>query len=360
MRKSIHSGFPSDDVFERLGVQQGQVAPWEDGMRTDGGKGSYEWWYFDAHLDNGAKLVIVFMTKSFIAVNRGLFPLVTLQYDTPEGRHYEETLELPAAQFSAAKDCCDVRVGDNRFAGDLSRYTIRVSGKTVQAEVMLEGRIRSWRPGAGHIFFGDRDEHYFAWLPAVPEGCVAAEITVEGQTAHISGTGYHDHNWGNISMPKLMNHWYWGRARIGEYTAITSYITAEKKYGYQTFPIFMLAKDGEVIADNALEYLTFSAEDEYTDAETQKPCHNLLVYDYDDGRQHYKISYRREKDIVRTKFTDTLSPLKRTLARLAGIDGAYLRFTGTAALEKIEGGKVTESLSDPAIWELMYLGHAQK
>jgi hypothetical protein len=23
--------------------------PWEDGLRTDGGAGTFEWWYFDAH-----------------------------------------------------------------------------------------------------------------------------------------------------------------------------------------------------------------------------------------------------------------------------------------------------------------------
>jgi predicted secreted hydrolase len=26
---------------------------WEDGIRTSGEKGTYEWWYFDAHLDDG-------------------------------------------------------------------------------------------------------------------------------------------------------------------------------------------------------------------------------------------------------------------------------------------------------------------
>ena len=31
-------------------------------------------------------------------------------------------------------------------------------------------------------------------------------------------------------------------------------------------------------------------------------------------------------------------------------------FEGVAAIEKIENGKVTESVSDPAVWELMYFG----
>jgi hypothetical protein len=43
--------------YRRLGITRGLVEPWEDGARTDNRRGTYEWWYFDAHLDDGAKLV---------------------------------------------------------------------------------------------------------------------------------------------------------------------------------------------------------------------------------------------------------------------------------------------------------------
>ena len=45
-----------------------------------------------------------------------------------------------------------------------------------------------------------------------------------------------------------------------------------------------------------------------------------------------------------------------TLAKLIGFDGGYLRFEGTATIEKLEGGTVVETVSDPAVWELMYFG----
>jgi hypothetical protein len=50
--------------FARLGLDPDSVQPWEDGLRTDTGPGSYEWWYFDAHLDDGSSLVIMFYTKA--------------------------------------------------------------------------------------------------------------------------------------------------------------------------------------------------------------------------------------------------------------------------------------------------------
>ena len=53
-----------------------------------------------------------------------------------------------------------------------------------------------------------------------------------------------------------------------------------------------------------------------------------------------------------------VSGLKRLLARLARFDGSYLRFTGTVRLEHFTGDRRIEDFAAPAIWELMYFGHA--
>ena len=109
----------------------------------------------------------------------------------------------------------------------------------MKARVNLRNTLRPWRSQSGSILFGDNEEYYFSWLPAVPEGIAVADIEYPGGELHLEGSGYHDHNWGNISMFKLMHHWYWGRARIGDYKVIASWITAEKQYGYNEFDIFM-------------------------------------------------------------------------------------------------------------------------
>ena len=51
----------SDD-YKRFNLKETNAPEkWEDGMRSTGGKGTYEWWYFDAHLEDGSILVIVFL-----------------------------------------------------------------------------------------------------------------------------------------------------------------------------------------------------------------------------------------------------------------------------------------------------------
>src|SRR2546423_3288344 len=63
MRSSTARRADRPEDYTRLGIDPSPIAAHEDGMRTDGGKGSYEWWYFDAHLDDGSTLVVVFYTK---------------------------------------------------------------------------------------------------------------------------------------------------------------------------------------------------------------------------------------------------------------------------------------------------------
>jgi hypothetical protein len=121
-------------------------------------------------------------------------------------RHREElgTHVPPRRPFRTDK--CDVRIGENVFGGDL--------------------------------------------LPSVPPGNVEAMCSVAGRRSSSRGVGYHDHNWGNAPMPKLMHHWYWAPGAVGPFAVIPSHITAEKQYGYSALPVFMLARDGKLIADD--------------------------------------------------------------------------------------------------------------
>ena len=105
---AVMASSPAD--YERLGLSPDSIAPWEDGARTDDSAGTYEWWYFDAHLADGAKLVVSFMNKD-IAEPKALSPLIRLDLDLPDGRHFEKIAHFPADEWSAATDHADVRLG---------------------------------------------------------------------------------------------------------------------------------------------------------------------------------------------------------------------------------------------------------
>src|SRR6266566_8219258 len=101
----------SDAEYERLGLSRTSIEPWEDGARTDDSAGTYERWYFDAHLADGAKLVVTFINKDIAQPQRPLSPLLRLDLDLPDGRHFENIVRCPPAAWSAARDHADVRLG---------------------------------------------------------------------------------------------------------------------------------------------------------------------------------------------------------------------------------------------------------
>jgi hypothetical protein len=347
---------PAD--YARIGIEPRLIKSWEDGMRTGGSPGTYEWWYFDAHLDDGAKLVVVFLTKEFTDLNKSLSPMIRIDLTLPDGTPVRKLVELAADTFSASTETCEVRVGDNVFAGDLHTYTIRARAEELEVDITLTGQVPAWRPETGYWLFGEEDEHYFAWLPSVPRGRVEATYRVGGDSRTATGVGYHDHNWGNASMLDLMHHWYWARGAAGPYAVIASYITAEKRYGDQALPVFMLARDGELIADDG-DKVTFDEFGRYTDTETGKPVGNLTRYTYTDGEERYVVTFTRHSDLALEKFIDGLKGPKKAAAKLAGFDGAYLRFTGELRIEHYTGEQLVDSHTDDALWELMYFGKAR-
>lgn len=358
----ISKAFVYDESdFSRLGLNPNAVETWEDGMRTDGKKGTFEWWYFDVTLKNGSTLVIVFYTKNIISINSDIQPFITIHLTDVNGKEiYSKVILGDFESFQASVKHCDVKIGGNRFYGDLSEYHIIINESDVKAELFLKNEVELYRPGTGYAFFQHhKKEKYFAWMPAVPQGQVTGRIKYNGTELEIKGSGYHDHNWGNTMMTELLHHWYWGRAEVGPYTLINSHMVATQKYGGSNQNIFILFKDGKLIAEDP-RHVTCEFEDEYVDDLTKKPVAKKIIYRYQSEDEEYRITYHKSKDISRNKFVNLMSGIKKQIAKLIGFDGAYLRFSGSVTVEHfINQKRVAIESSSSAVWELMYFGHAK-
>src|SRR5260370_24110409 len=97
--------------YQRLGLSPTSIAPWEDGARTDDSAGTYEWWYFDAHLADGGKLVVTFMNKDIAEPQKPLSPLLRLDLDLPDGRHYQKPVHYPPGEWPAPRNPADCPPG---------------------------------------------------------------------------------------------------------------------------------------------------------------------------------------------------------------------------------------------------------
>lgn len=327
--------------FAELGISPQQVSLWEDGRRSDPATADYEWWYFDCALEDGSKMVIVFQTKPYEKPEPGARPLIKFTLTRPGGKTIGQVLHFDAADCSAAKERCDVRFGLNRFEGNLHQYTIHVEFGDLVCDVAITSEVPSWRPGVGLRYFGDR---FYGWVVAVPGGEAQVTLCQGGKKTVLKGNAYHDHNWGDAPMPSLINNWYWGRGRIGDYVFVLGYVTAEKEYGYSTDGRdFMLAKGGRLVAPGGGKFLTLEEDSVVTDEETQKPYGQRLNFVYRDGREEYRLAFQVDSVIERELFHDEKG-------------GAYMRFAGNVKIEQVVDGKAVDSAEAVGIWERMYFG----
>lgn len=238
-----------------LGLNPTTVEPWEDGYRAATSPDStFEWWYFDCQFDDGSTLVVTFSNKPHTDPSGPIAPTLLVIRQMPDGTSHRYTPTFEPAEFTASTERCDVRLGDNTVSGDLEEYTMHVAVADIVADVTISRRAPSWRPGAGVSYFDSKQQHYLAWVVPVPYGTVTATITEAGSTSTLTGSAYHDHNWGNKLMGSFLDHWFWGRAHVGDYTVVYVQMTTKGIFGLGqiNIPTFYLAKGDELITDDML------------------------------------------------------------------------------------------------------------
>lgn len=341
------------EYLEREGLSE-RVESWEDGLRASTERGTFEWWYYDAHFDDQTTAVIVYATKPIINPGAPLTPNLSLTITRADGSKAVEFALPPAEQFSAAKEICDVKIGPSWVKqtglGKRWSYSLHAETSSLAADLTFSGLVPPWRPGAGKSFFGDL-QHYFAWLPAIPYGSVEGTLTYDGQTHAVRGEGYHDHNWGNVALPSVMDHWYWGRAHVGDYTLIFVEQIALKKYGQVHMPVFLLAKGDEVLVEDG-RYLTLETGD-FIRHPGGRQYPREVNFRWRREQDEVRLDLRKQKLIEGTSLLPALPPVKRALARLV-VNPYYFRFNTELDL-KIDVGEVHDAIRGPALYEIMML-----
>jgi len=330
------------------------VADWEDGQRAPTGRGHFEWWYFDAHFDDGTTAVIVYATKSIIDPQAPLTPNLSLTVTRADGTKTAQFAFAPADQYSASAETCDVHLGPSwvkqSTPGGRWTFDLHAETESMSADLMFTGLVPPWRPGAGKSYFGNLD-HYFGWLPSIPFGTVAGTLTYDGQERKVKGTGYHDHNWGNVALPAVMDHWYWGRAHVGDYSLIFVEQIALKKYGSARIPVFLLAKGDKVLADDSTWFSMQARDFVHHAGGREYPREVDFLYAH--GSDRVRLALREQKLIEAVSLLTALPPVTRQLARLV-TNPYYFRFNTTLDLE-IELGGLRDMVRGPALYEIMML-----
>lgn len=343
--------------YDRLGIAH-QTAIWEDGLRSIGKENTYEWWYTDSEYEDGTKIVVIFYTKKYFDVKGPAHPTASIEITYPDGKYVaREVLEEQGKLINASKEKCDVRISNSFIRYENGNYHIRFQDDVVTFEGVMKPRINMWRPATGHMYFGKNEENLFAWFVAVPSADVNATLAIGNKTTIMKGQGYHDHNWGNIRMENIFNHWYWSRVAFDDYTVIACDLISEKKFGYTRIPLIMIARGDKIITDDE-ETLQIIRENTIEHPTTKKFIdHTLTFIQKTKEGANYRLKLDQKTDLRVVNLLDYsgLSPFKIRLAKIIGANPTYIRMAGNATLEiEKDGAKETKAVK--AIWEQMFFG----
>ena len=344
----LYLGSSNQEIFNesRQPDQLGDVVQlWEDGARTDDLNSQFEWWYFDAELDDGSLIVAYFYKVHFLKDQY----FIGFNYTSPEKEDFFKLKYFNKNEVSFQSDSCAVIMNQNSFTGNLETYNIKLNPNDFDNygfNLNLNSLVGPYRPQDGIIEAGS---DYFAWLAAVPNGSVDGTVTINGKEKKIRGSGYHDHNWGNTPLQKLFKSWTWFRGKAGPYTVILAELNAVENRGGFDIPILFVADENSVLVDKFgnKELLTMKNNliEDYYPLRNEPQFSNFFISTHDNIS--VKISGNEIIDNIelfkRLSLPIPLNifkPAMNLAFKSSGIDPFYTRFASTFVLKMGQNNEI--------------------
>jgi hypothetical protein len=212
----------------------------------------FEWWYFDISLPDGAALTFSFHLTDLIKPASKTGSL-SMSFFGPDQPTWKQFTRYPRYAITASSAECDVRIGGNRcWIGPDDVYHVLIDERQIKAEITFDSLVPGWRPGNGTFQFGN-PQHFFSWAVPQPRAQVTGYIQLQGTRREIEGIGYHDHNWGTVSLLDTVSEWSWGRVYLEDYTCVFADVCLSPRYGDARAMPFTLFQGDQVLISSFLQ-----------------------------------------------------------------------------------------------------------
>lgn len=339
-----------------LGINPTTVEPWEDARRDTNTPGTTEVWYFDAALDDGTKVIVGIQPKAPEKASESHdSPRIQVQITPPDGQLRKSIRLFDVADSSISTEKCELTFGANTLTGDFSSYDVYIEPEDgVGVDLRYEALTEPFRQGSGIIALGDDDEYHYTDL-SVPKNKVTGTITVDGVQREVTGFGYHDHQWMNISPVRAFHHWIWGRLFAGEYTVMIYDFVASAEFNYTRLPMFgVFDGAGKKIfeGDGTVE----SEFELYHDEEFDKDQPKTIVFHFANGDMKASLKIGWHDIIERRNTYNYADDRTKAMFDKMGMQPTYTRFAGYGELTLVYPDGTTDSATGDMIYEFPFNG----
>lgn len=318
--------------LQKFRLDQTKLEAWEDGFRSPNVEsGEYEWWYTDAHLENGWFFQAAFFYNSEGKDKKvGLIDL-NIAKDGKKICVLHKKLDGQPDDLQVSRDSCDVRFKRSSFRSldGLNKYHIYVDPDEMDgfgADVTITRTTQSYRPGTGRW---DVDGRHFSWFVAVPGGHLTGEVIINGTRTKVQGNAYHDHNWGNVPMESILRDWLWGRAEIQGLSIVSASVRFREDCGGREVPLLFVANEEKVLVNAVDDQLVCLEGVKMPQPNTGKPTSTDCIYIVNSTKgDTAEVRFNGQKKVVAAFPYPTVSEEWETW---------YTRYAGTVTVNIAKG-----------------------
>jgi len=313
---------------------------------------SFEWWFFDAVTKDGKNsLAVVFYRMNESEVSSPIFLQVTIAYTN--GTIYD--ISFPVNSSSVTVNGLGVsgvwgEVGTFTEAPDLSSIEFTITTKEVQGTFKLKSFAPAHYPdGKPPLTKGASPfvAPALGWINAIPAGRGTADLVILGEKfAFKNMVGYHDHNFGGVSLSQGDKSWYFGHATVGPYKLVWFDVISAFTEG-RTSSVYLVENNKILLANNNSAFasdlnfgmvLPFGNGSQFPPPTSRMPDSFILSYVGEDDR-HWSF-------VARGRIAVDTSQ---------GLPAGYTRWTG-----KVTGGEVGGcKYVGAGVWEWLRFFDAQ-
>ncbi|MET4898574.1 hypothetical protein RN629_15675 [Sphingomonadaceae bacterium jetA1] len=334
--------------FDQLGIDRRTARSWEDGLRLPQPfvAGSWEWWYCDAHFSNGYFCVASHHIE--IDSNGINHPFISLNIAKDGKKLCDLRIPVDADSASFSQDHCDTKLGKHFFRsidGGMDRYHVYVDPTEARGfgvDLILERTVPSYRPGTGRW---DVDGCHFSWFCAVPGANAKGQLFVDGETVEVQGNGYHDHNWGNVPMDRILSDWLWSRAEVEGTTVVSASVRFRQDVGGRETPLLYVARGDDILVDAFNDDVVCLEGVKIPQPDTGKHVSSDCIYLVERGDLSASVRFDGQHTVIASfQWANSSSnwetwytrfPAKVTVD-IRQSDGPAVRTTGSGTLENMD------------------------